>query len=70
MRVLLSNRVENLVAKGEIAQFISSFATMYSKVLLQRHKKSSIGGKGLMKDILLVQKHQKLSVSRKWKTFI
>ena len=45
-------KVENIVAKGEIARFcaISSFVTMVSKsCLLQRRQKASIWGKGLIK---------------------
>ena len=42
-------KVENIVAKGEIAKrAISFFVTMFSKShLLQRHQKASIWGKGL-----------------------
>ena len=53
-------KVENIVAKGEICTFctISSFVTMFSKsCLLQRRQKASIWGKGLKSGKLVLFWH-------------
>ena len=41
------NKVENTVAKGEMARFEQSFVSVFKSRMMQRHQKASIYGKGL-----------------------